>query len=40
MSQGKAKNLMNGRALFQYNPDLFTDDAGAGTAADYEEEKK
>ena len=29
---------MNGRALFTYNPDLFQDDANAGTEADYEME--
>ena len=30
---------MNGRALFTYNPDLFVDDANAGTEQDYEEDE-
>ncbi len=35
----KGKNsIMNGRALFTYNPDLFEDEEGA--AAEYEEEKE
>ena len=33
---GKAHSIMSGRALFQYNPDLFQDDENAGAADDYE----
>lgn len=41
----KGKNIMNGRALFKYNPDMFEDDENAADAATYveegeEEEKK
>lgn len=36
---GKRNNIMSGRALFQYNPDLFKDDDNAGDAALYEEEE-
>ena len=37
----KGKNsIMNGRALFSYNPDLFRDDEGAAGADVYEEEKE
>ena len=36
---GASKNsIMNGRALFQYNPDLFRDADGAADATAYEEE--
>ena len=36
---GAGKNsIMNGRALFSYNPDLFTDADGAADATAYEEE--
>jgi hypothetical protein len=38
--KGKAHGIMSGRALFQYNPDLFVDDANAGLANDYEEIKE
>jgi hypothetical protein len=38
-SKGK-NSIMNGRALFSYNPDLFKDDENAGAADDYEEEKQ
>lgn len=37
---GKRNNIMSGRALFAYNPDLFKDDENAGDAQDYEEEEK
>lgn len=33
----KGKNIMNGRALFKYNPDLFQDDEQAADAGTYEE---
>ena len=37
----KGKNsIMNGRALFTYNPELFKDDDGAAAADIYEEEKE
>ena len=42
-AKGKQKgkhNIMNGRALFTFNKDLFTDDENAVGAADYEEEKE
>lgn len=35
-SKGK-NSIMNGRALFQYNPDLFKDDENAADANTYEE---
>lgn len=35
--KGRAHGIMSGRALFQYNPDLFKDDENAGAAEDYEE---
>lgn len=35
--KGKAHGIMSGRALFQYNPNLFQDDENAGDADDYEE---
>jgi hypothetical protein len=37
---GKRNNILSGRALFAYNPDLFKDDENAGVADDYEEEQK
>ena len=40
LAHSKAKNVMNGRALFTFNPELFKDADGAGNAADYEEEKQ
>mmetsp|Transcript_9986 Transcript_9986/g.16791 ORF Transcript_9986/g.16791 Transcript_9986/m.16791 type:complete len:85 (-) Transcript_9986:88-342(-) len=42
-AKGKQKgkhNIMNGRALFTYNKELFKDDDGAANADDYEEEKE
>lgn len=36
----KRNNIMSGRALFAYNPDLFQDDDNAGAADDYTEESK
>jgi len=39
MAKGK-NSIMNGRALFTYNPDLFQDDANAGGADTYEEQKE
>ena len=38
-TKGK-RSILNGRALFTYNPDLFVDAENAGTAADYEEERE
>lgn len=35
---GGKNSIMNGRALFSYNPDLFTDADGAADATAYEEE--
>lgn len=35
----KRNNIMSGRALFAYNPDLFKDDDNAGAADDYTEEE-
>ena len=36
----KGFNIMNGRALFTYNPDLFQDDANAGDASTYDVEEE
>ena len=36
---GKAQQVMSGRALFTYNPDLFVDDEAAAGDDAYEEEK-
>ena len=36
---GKPKNIMNGRALFSYKPELFQDDENAMGENAYEEEK-
>ena len=33
-------SVMNGRALFSYNPDLFQDNEMAGGAETYEEQKE
>ena len=35
---GGKNSIMNGRALFQYNPDLFRDDDGAADSTAYQEE--
>jgi len=35
---GKRKNVMNGRALFSYKPELFVDDDNAVDEAAYEED--
>ena len=35
MMGGKLKNIMNGRALFSYKPELFQDDENAGDADTY-----
>ena len=37
---GRKNNIMTGRALFAYNPDLFQDDDNAGGADAYDEEQK
>jgi hypothetical protein len=34
---GKATHVLSGRALFSYNPTLFTDDDGAADEQTYEE---
>jgi hypothetical protein len=39
MKGSKTHGVMNGRALFTYNPNLFKDDENAGDANTYEEEK-
>jgi ABC-type lipoprotein export system ATPase subunit len=39
MKGSKTHGVMNGRALFTYNPNLFQDDDNAGDADTYEEEK-
>jgi hypothetical protein len=39
--KGAGKNsIMNGRALFTYNPDLFVDDDNAAAEADMEDIKE
>ncbi len=37
---GKGLNILNGRALFQYDPSLFQDDLGAVEEDAYEEEEE
>lgn len=37
--KSRANNVMNGRALFTYNPDLFQDDDNAADSKAYEETK-
>jgi hypothetical protein len=39
MGKDKNKGIMNGRALFTYNPDMFKDDENAMAEDAYEEEK-
>ena len=40
-AKGAGKNsIMNGRALFTYNPDLFKDDENAADEKTYEEAKE
>jgi len=36
-STGGKNSIMNGRALFTYNPDLFVDDDNAAAEADMEQ---
>jgi tRNA-dihydrouridine synthase len=40
MKGSKTHGVMNGRALFSYNPELFKDDDNAGGADTYEESKE
>ena len=37
---GGKNSIMNGRALFTYNPDLFVDDENAAADGDLEETKE
>lgn len=39
MGKDKNKGIMNGRALFTYNPNVFQDDENAADGDAYEEEK-
>ena len=38
--KAKGKNIMSGRALFSYKPELFKDDDNAVDEAAYEEEEE
>ena len=39
-STGGKNSIMNGRALFTYNPDLFVDDDNAAAEADMEQNEE
>jgi hypothetical protein len=39
-STGGKNSIMNGRALFTYNPDLFVDDDNAAAEADLEQNEE